>query len=315
MNQINNTPITIACAADDGYAMHMAVMLRSVLENIPASQKIYIFAIDGGIKKSNKTKILASLGKRSVDFNWITEPVKLPDDLPLAKDVLSHASKALYYRLLLADVLPPDYEKIIYLDSDLIVIQDLEKLWQIDIGDNYVLAVQDASIPLVSSPYGIRKYQDLNILPESKYFNSGVLVINLQKWRAENISTKLFQYLETYKDFVQHHDQEAMNALFAGKWGEIEPQWNQTPNFFGYSSWRESPYQEIDYYNAVNNPYIVHFAGTAKPWNSCEKHPLRELFFHYLDMTAWSGWRFTLWKRFRKKTTRILSDFNNWAVP
>jgi lipopolysaccharide biosynthesis glycosyltransferase len=315
MSPYNNSPITIACAADDGYAMHMAVMLRSVLENIPDSQKICIFAIDGGIKESNKTKILTSLGTKLVDFNWIIEPIDLPDNLPLDKDVLSHANKAVYYRLLLADVLPIEYEKVIYLDSDLIVVQDLAKLWQTDIRDNYVLAVQDGGIPFVSSPYGLKKYQDLNIPAENKYFNSGVLVINLAKWRSEHISAKLFHYLETYKDFVQHHDQEAMNALFAGKWGEIEPRWNQTPNFFDYPSWKESPYQELDYHNAINNPYIVHFAGTAKPWNSFEKHPLRDLFFHYLDMTAWSGWRFTVWKRAVKKITRALGYFNNWAFP
>jgi lipopolysaccharide biosynthesis glycosyltransferase len=315
MNPPNSSPINIACAADDGYAMHMAVMLRSVLENIPDNQEICIFAIDGGIKESNKTKILASLENKLVNFNWITELIDLPENLPLAKDVLSHANKAIYYRLLLADVLPVDYEKVIYLDSDLIVIQNLAKLWQTDIGDNYVLAVQDSGIPFVSSPYGLKKYQDLNIPPNNKYFNSGVLVINLKKWRSEHISAKLFQYLETYKDFVQHHDQEAMNALFAGKWGEIEPRWNQTPNFFDYPSWKESPYQELDYFNAINSPYIVHFAGSAKPWNSFEKHPLRDLFFQYLDMTAWSGWRFTVWKRIGKKITRTLGYINNWAFP
>jgi lipopolysaccharide biosynthesis glycosyltransferase len=315
MNPIQDLPITITCAADDGYAMHMAVMLRSVVENVPARQSVRIFAIDGGIKESNKTKILASLGKATVDFNWITEPVVLPDNLPLAKDVLSHANKALYYRLLLADVLPVEYEKVIYLDSDLVVIQDLQQLWQAELGDNYVLAVQDSSIPFVSSPYGLKKYQDLNIPAENKYFNSGVMVINLQKWRAENISAKLFQYLETYKDFVQHHDQEAMNALFAGKWGEIEPQWNQTPNLFDYPSWQESPYQKVEYYNAINNPCIVHFAGTSKPWNSFEKHPLREQFFHYLDMTAWSGWRFTVWKRLWSKVTRTINNFHVWSFP
>ncbi len=309
MNQPNISPLNIACAADDGYAMNMAVMLRSVLENISANQPVSIFVIDGGIKESNKEKILASLGKRSVDFNWITESVELPNNLPLAKNILPHASKALYYRLLLADVLPSNYEKVIYLDSDLIVIRDLEKLWQTDIEENYVLAVQDSNIPLVSSQHGIKKYRDLNILPENKYFNSGVLVINLRKWRAENISAKLFQYLEAFKEFVQHHDQEAMNALFAGKWGELEPQWNQTPDFFNYSSWEESPYQEIDYYNAINSPCSVHFAGTSKPWNSFEKHPSRELFFHYLDMTAWSGWRFTIWRRLKSKLIRTIKSF------
>jgi lipopolysaccharide biosynthesis glycosyltransferase len=311
MNPSNNSLIMIACAADEAFAMPMAVMLRSVLKNVAHDKQVCVFAVDGGIKESSKKKILASLGDKSesVIFNWIPAPESLPENLPIAKHVLPHINKSTYYRLLLPRILPPEIDKIIYLDSDLVVLGDLSKLWGIEISDNYVLASQDCGIPFVSEPYGIKKYEDLGISATQKYFNAGVLVMNIAKWRAEDIDVKLFKYLETYREHIQHHDQEAMNAVFAGKWAEISPQWNQTPLLFTYSSWKESPYKELDYSNAVNNPCIVHFASTAKPWNSFEKHPRRNLFFEYLDMTAWSGWRLNFRRRLQRKVIRTFKQF------
>lgn len=309
MRQSNSSPLTIACAADDSFAMPMAVMLNSALKNVSNNQQVQIFAIDGGIKESNKKKILESLGNKSVVFNWIKAPDSLPDNLPIAKDVQPHLNKSAYYRLIFARILPDEVDKLIYLDSDLVVLGDLNKLWAIEITDNYVMAAQDCGIPFVSSPYGIKKYAELNIPADQKYFNSGVLVMNIAKWRSEDIEVKLFQYLEEYRADVQHHDQEAMNAVFTGKWGEISPQWNQTPLLFGYSSWKESPYQELDYANAINDPCIVHFASNAKPWNSFEKHPRRDLFFEYLDMTAWSGWRLNFRRRLQRKIMRAFKQF------
>jgi lipopolysaccharide biosynthesis glycosyltransferase len=307
MNPSNDSPIMIACAADEAYAMPMAVMLRSAVKNIVNDQQVYIFAVDGGIKESSKKKILASLGNKSVIFNWIK--ASLPDNLPIAKHIMQHVNKSTYYRLLLARILPPEIDKIIYLDSDLVVLGNLNKLWEMEIGNNYVLAAQDSGIPYVSAPYGIKKYEELGIPPTQKYFNAGVLVLNIAKWRSENIDIKLFQYLETYREHIQHHDQEAMNAVFVGKWAELKPQWNQTPNFFTYSSWQESPYQELDYSDAVNNPCIVHFASISKPWNSFEKHPYRDLFFEYLDMTDWSGWRLNFRRRLQRKVLRTFKQF------
>lgn len=306
MSQIDSSPIIIACAADDRYAMPMAVMLRSVIENISDNQQVCIYAVDAGITESNKQKIASSLENRLVIFNWVKISSALPNNLPLAKNVLPHVSKAVYYRLLLADILPSEYEKVIYLDSDLIVLQDINQLWKIEIGENYIMAVQDCLISLVSSPYGLKRYKELNIPSEYKYFNSGVLIINLKKWRSENVSAQLFEYLETNRDDIQHHDQDAMNALFAGRWGEIEPQWNQTPLIFDCPSWKESPYQEVDYDNAVNNPFIAHFASSSKPWNSNQRHPSRDLFYHYLDLTEWSGWRYTIWTRFQQKLVKMI---------
>jgi lipopolysaccharide biosynthesis glycosyltransferase len=305
----NSSPLNIACAADDSFAMPMAVMLHSALKNISNEQQVHIFAIDGGIKESNKQKILKSLGNKSVVLSWIEAPDSLPDNLPIAKNIQPHLNKSAYYRLMFARILPDEVSKLVYLDSDLVVLGDLNKLWEIEVADNYVMAVQDCGIPFVSSPYGIKKYKELSISSEQKYFNSGVLVMNITKWRSEDIDVKLFQYLEKYREDVQHHDQEAMNAVFSGKWGEISPQWNQTPLLFGYSSWQESPYQELDYSNAIHDPYIVHFASNAKPWNSFEKHPRRDLFFDYLDMTDWSGWRLNFRRRLQRKIMRTFKQF------
>ena len=99
------------------------------------------------------------------------------------------------------------------------------------------------------------------------------------------------------------------------KWGELDPRWNQMHAIHEYSSWTESPYEEDVYNDVLHNPYIVHFTTPPKPWQRSCKHPCQDLFFHYLDMTDWSGWRNTIWRRMwrrvRKETKNLWSFTKN----
>ena len=88
-----------------------------------------------------------------------------------------------------------DYPRIIYLDSDVIVEADISDLWMSDFESNYVLAVQDLINPFVSSPLGLRNWRELGMNADSKYFNAGVLVLNADRWRKENVADRLVQYL------------------------------------------------------------------------------------------------------------------------
>jgi lipopolysaccharide biosynthesis glycosyltransferase len=188
---------------------------------------------------------------------------------------------------------------VIYLDCDLIVKGDLGQLWDIDLGSNYVLAAQDTWIH--SAKDVIPNYQQLGISSRANYFNAGVLVINAKKWRKEAFFDKCVEYLNYNMDTLLHGDQDILNALSVGQWGELDPRWNVTARVYEYSSWEESPYSEDVYNNLINkDPYIIHFVSGEKPWNS-RNVPLEEHFFHYVDMTAWSGWRFTFWTELRLK--------------
>ncbi|MHC5828967.1 MAG: glycosyltransferase family 8 protein, partial [Nostoc sp.] len=126
------------------------------------------------------------------------------------------------------------------------------------------MAAQDLGAPYVSSPRGLINYQELGISPESKYFNSGVLVMNLKKWREDQIFEKVIEYLTINKQYVRWHDQDALNAILAGKWGELEPGWNQMPYLFQYSSWQDSPFTEDVFNQLINNPDIIHYSTRDK---------------------------------------------------
>lgn len=300
--------IAVVCAADDKYAMPLAVMARSVLENLKSDRNVIFFIIDGGICNRNKNKILKSLNSKKCEIIFLSKPDVLIRDIEAAHQYCviegienkKHLSVAAYYRLLIAELLPQQFEKAIYLDCDLIVQEDLDKLWQIDLEENYLLAVPDMWIHSISAHNGLINYQELGVDANAKYFNSGVIVINLKKWRTERIFAKAVEYFKTNKSYVRFHDQDILNAILAGKWKEVDPRWNVTPGISEYPSWEVSPFAEDVYNNLLNEPFIIHFAAAAKPWNSLDAE-FKEHFFRYVDLTAWSGWRFTFWKQLQLK--------------
>jgi lipopolysaccharide biosynthesis glycosyltransferase len=289
----NSEPIVLVCSADENFAMPLAVTVRSAQMNLKNKPKLVLFVLDGGIKQSTKRKVIKSLSSESVDISFIQPPEALLSKMNVSEKYTLPA----YYRLLVPQLLPKHVQKVIYLDTDLIVQGDIEELWNIDIGERYALAVQDPCHLSIGKSHGLRNYKENGISPDSKYCNTGVLVINLEKWRSEDVGQKIIQYLERNRDYVEWADQDGVNAVLAGKWGELDPRWNQVHAIYDYSSWRDSPYEEDVYNAALHNPYIIHFTTPPKPWQQGCKHPKKDLFYEYLDQTAWSGWRNTIWRR------------------
>ena len=332
----NNNYINVVCAADNSYAMPLAVTVRSVIKNLKENRKIKLFIIDGGINKQNKEKILRSLENGKCVIEWLPQPDRLLGNFEVqnqftienipgvgtvtAKPYLSNI--AAYYRLLIPNLLPECCQKAIYLDCDLIVTRDLGELWDIEIGNNYLLAVQEFLTPYVSSPAGLMNYKELGISLNAKYFNSGVLVINLEKWRANNAVAKAVDYLQQNGKYVRWADTDVLNALVANQWGQLDPRWNQTASVHLFSSsqeeWQDCPLSEAlsyeTYKKVLQDPYIIHFSSTGKPWNTSQDEPFKKLFFQYLDLTAWSGWRYTIWRRVWRKLSRKIKKTSSFLL-
>ncbi|NJO64007.1 MAG: glycosyltransferase family 8 protein [Richelia sp. RM2_1_2] len=294
--------IPVVCAADDNYAMPLAVTARSILENLGEDKKLLLFVIDGGIKEHNKQKIINSLDANRCDVKWLHPST---DELLKKMKISGHISVVAYYRFLIPEIISSEFEKVIYLDCDLVVNHDLSELWELDLKDNYLLAVPEIRFPYLFQI--LPNFDKLGISSDCKYFNSGVLLINLQKWRKDQIGLKAIQYVEQNIEYIVFHDQDALNVVLAKQWGELEPKWNQTPFIYDYSTWKDSPFQEEAFNDAVNDPCIIHFASKHKPWNTYQyRERDQKLFYKYLDMTAWAGMRFTLWMAIYKKLMRII---------
>lgn len=290
--------IPVVAIADDRYAMPFATMICSALFSLANRYKLHVFVLGDGMAEKNKRKIRESVNPERCQIEWVSPPKESLKDLTLT----DHFVTAVYYRLLISELIPHTFDKLIYLDSDLVVNKNLGELWSIDTGDNYLLAVPDIGTPTIAS--GLLNYKELGIRAEQPYFNSGVLLINFKKWRDDKIGPKVIDYVRQYGKYIRWVDQDGLNAVLAGQWGELDPRWNQTPGIYRYSSWEESPFQEEVYNNTLHNPYIVHFASGFKPWNSY-RHRSQALFYYYVDKTAWKGWRYPIWKAIWRRISKF----------
>lgn len=302
-------PIVVVCAADDSYAMPLAVTAKSALDNLGETHRLHLYIIDGGIKARNKSRIMESLQSQRCEVEFLPKPAAIAQQASVlfqqsqsqgmvqTKHILS-ASGAAYYRLFIPELLP-EIDKAIYLDCDLVVRGNLAQLWEQSLGDRYLLAVQELWMPYVS--IGLVNYQALNIPGEAKYFNSGVLVMNLKKWRRDGITDKALDYLLHNQQYLRCYDQDVLNAILAQQWGELDHRWNVSPAIYRYPSWKDSPVSEDVFHRLIHDPYIIHYSTPSKPWSTRhtgfrDSFPFNHLFFDYIDQTVWAGWRLSFWR-------------------
>ncbi|MCZ6888583.1 MAG: glycosyltransferase family 8 protein [Gammaproteobacteria bacterium] len=278
--------IWVVCAADNDFAAPLAVTMRSSMVNLRHGTHLELIVIDGGIRKGNKEKIARSLENYPCGITFSTvdptrlEGVRLTTDFPTVT----------HFRLLIPELVPASCSKVIYLDSDLVVRGDLGALWNLNLGDNHLLAAQDTGVLLLRDAPGLPEHRTPGTGNAPMYFNSGVLVIDVEKWRADRIGEQVIAYAQTNRKHVRWPDQDALNATLIGKWGPLDLRWNQLPSVHDEALWVDERFSYPQREQLVDDPHIVHYSQ-GKPWKFGCRHPQVDLYFHYLDQTAWSGWR------------------------
>jgi Lipopolysaccharide biosynthesis proteins, LPS:glycosyltransferases len=272
--------VVVACAANRSYALPLAVMLRSAACNLRHGRRLAAFVVDDGIPSEDKARVADSLPDNA-SVSWIT-PVR--DDfngLPL----WGRMPITTYDKLMVADLLPADCKRAIWLDCDMLVLADIGELWTRPFDGASTLAVQDTLVPVVSSRFGVGRFVELGIDPNAPYFNAGMMVIDVIAWRRDDVARKGLEYLRKFRDSVFFWDQEALNAALAGRWASVEPRWNWSATLDRLSS-------QSDRTSArAGQARIVHFNGSLKPWLIDDNDGLGIPYFEYLDGTQWAGWR------------------------
>lgn len=299
----NNREIVVATASDDNYAIGMAVTIRSAMHHLPVDRSLRVYVLDGGIAEDTKTKVLESWQHSRVAVEWIRPDMRALEGLL----TIGHLNACTYLRLLMPHVLPRSLKKVIYLDADLLIRRNIAEIWDTPIDDHPVLAAVEVAAPFVdcatvfpasperykytAEPNPVKNYRDLGIPGHRKFFNAGVLCVNLDRWRKDDIPRQAMQCLHDHKDFVLWCDEYALNVVTSGQWGEIDARWNQGAAFNSYPCWQESPFEKPVYESIKDDPWIIHFTWIKKPWLEDCKHPFQEEFLTYLDMTEWYGYR------------------------
>lgn len=276
MTSSESPTIHVACAADADYVKPMATMLHSAFANVGQGRAVVAHVVDGGIAPGDRAAIEDSCRDGPGVIRWLSPRNDRLEGVPL----WGRMSVSTYYKLLLADLLPVDLPRVIWLDCDLLVLGDIGRLWDVDLGGRHALAAQDAVVLRVSSKAGVAGWRDLGIPPDASYFNAGVMSIDLSLWRRDDIGRRALEYVRRYRDRVFFWDQEGLNAVLAGRWGTLDRRWNHNvsvPTRSGRAGEAES--------------WILHFAGNLKPWRYSIRGATHDTYFRYLDMTPWKGWR------------------------
>jgi lipopolysaccharide biosynthesis glycosyltransferase len=315
---VNTTPdprlISIVMASDNRCAMPLTVAAYSAMKNLKDHQA-NLFILDGGIAAAGRRKIRQSIDSNQFRIHWV-RPASARLEVMHRKSENRRYPLPAYFRLLLPEILPQDIYKVIYLDTDTIVLKDLAKLWEIDTEDYHFLAVQEPDGPYVIDCFRAFNpelkdldFSQFQVTPEHKYFNSGVMVINIQKWRQDGVAEKALNFLELY--FPKYADQDALNVVSAGQWRILDPRWNTTQAF--YEKQKNNPYSPEIIDQVVRNPFIIHYTGQAKPWGTGgvrSSHPRADLFFKYGVLTAWAwGIRRNYWLNRARGLVRPLELF------
>ena len=275
-----NNQISIVFASDDNYAQHIAVVIASIMAK--TKEKVCFYVINDNISKDKIEK----LRDTAVTFKTKIEFISVPEDKFSNVYLSGHVSKAAYFRLALADILPNDIEKVIYLDVDLLVYDDIKKMWQIDLKNLPLAAVPDYGI--MASPRLCKQKADVIGLPVGeKYFNSGVLVVNLKEWRKEDYTKQILEIINNNQ--FPHHDQDALNKLFMHKWQALDLRWNIIPPVFNlFSKILLNTNFRKNAIKARKNPGIIHYAGRYKPWEFTLHNGFNDKYYRCLQQTAFA---------------------------
>ena len=283
----SSDPIVIVSAADERYVRPLAVMLQSLRTNLSPGRTAALYIADGGISERDRERLAHPWIASGSTVQWF----RISDAAFAGLPLWGRMSVAVYYKLWLAKLLPQSVQKALWLDADLLVLDDVGRLWDADMAGRHALAVQDGIVPLVSSPFGVAGYAELGLDKAAKYYNVGVLVADLERWRRDDVAGQVLAHLHRHRNAVYYWDQEGLNVVLANKWGELDRRWNHLVTYRDRAAGRRESDAAGSGPAAARGAWILHFAGNHKPWIYLTSDQLSALYFEYLDRTPWSGWR------------------------
>lgn len=297
--------MNIVYSCDDNYAQHTGVSIISLLENNKHFDEINIYIVDNDIKNENKIKLndIANRYKRKIsyiDFKKYKEKLKLNMEWDI--------SISSYARLFLTSMLPKSIERVLYFDCDSVIIKSLDELWNENIDNYYIAAVEDTVSNSIKKSVGIDKTE--------RYINAGMLLMNLKKMRENNIEKKFLEFIDKYNGNVIHHDQGVINGVLYKNIKIISPKFNLMTIYYTMSRDEIIEYYGIsgEFYSqneideAINNVVYIHYTPgfTTRPWVKGCKHPKKYIYLKYLYKTPWSG------IKLEKDKSKIKVKVINW---
>lgn len=277
--------MNIVYSSDDKFVRHIYVSMMSLLESQTEREHLNLYLVDNKISDDNKNHLNKLAKKYGVKINYLPFE-KIEEELQGV--ALWGGSLSAYARLFLARYI--DKDTVLYLDGDSVIQGKLTPLFNIDLTEYYFAAVQDTVGPTYRKKVGI--------INSEKYINSGVTLINLKKWREENIETRFLEFIRSFDGAVPCCDQGTLNGVCKGKILILHPRYNVMTPMLTFKAREikeifEIPeyYSEKELQEARQNPVFIHYVGGffVRPWFTNANHPKKDIYRYYMQQSPWKG--------------------------
>ena len=262
-------PIVIVVACDNHYMPLLAGLIKSIEVNHKTEEHIHFFILDDGITRKNKTRLTESVSPKIFTIHWVPMDQVIPAGMSIPYDNSSYPL-IIHMRMFIPYFIPKEYEKVIYMDVDMIVNDDISKLWNTDLKGFTIAAIIDVRIRQFGNSHAVENYRELGFAPETKYFNTGLILMNTLQWRKDDLTPKIFQCIEENRKFANYPDQYGLNVIFANNWLQIDTKW----------SWSAEEWNP--------DASLIHFIW-RKPIYKTYMFDKRyqDMFYQYLRLTKW----------------------------
>lgn len=268
--------ISVLACANRSYMQHLAVMLVSLVVNTPG-RRFNVVVICGAGAWEERDKLAATMARfpavKLAIRTFTPEPgLSLPTPAAYSLDI--------YTRLWVGEFFAPEVDRVLYLDSDIVVVGDIGPLWDHDLGGKLLGAVD---IP------GSNRPPLLGMAPEHGYFNSGLLLIDLARWRRTGAQERVLNLVRQRGSEFRDPDQDALNLAFCDDRLKLDYKWNAITPFYRKKN-------ELQLAPAVTEAVraevrVVHFNGTSRPWSYHNRHPRKADYYKYLALTEWRDFK------------------------
>lgn len=241
--------IPVFFAADDGYVPYLATAVHSLLTNASAEHHYKIIILSQDISPENQARI-RRLAVSNSDIEFVSMQDKIQGITDRSSNYLrcDFFTLTIYYRLFIAAMFP-EYDKAIYIDSDVVLPGDISELYRIDLGENLIGACPDFSVQKID--VFVKYIENVVGVKKSEYINSGVLLMNLKRLRETDLDRRFLELLNRYHFDTIAPDQDYINAMCNGNILYLPECWDAMPR-------QDAP--------ALEQPKLIHYNLFFKPW-------------------------------------------------
>ena len=261
---------------DENYLMPCKVMLKSFFASNPNERGVTVYLLHSAIPAGRLEELADFCSGFGAELKPVAVDAVLFENAPTSK----RYPKEMYYRLLSPLILPQEVERVLYLDPDMLIINPLRPLWELNLYGKTFAAASHTGLTEMAN-----EINQVRLDTEHEYFNSGVMLIDLNAARKLVTAEDVFGCVREYEKELILPDQDVFNILYGRETQPIDDViWNYDVRNFSKYLIRSTGKHDLRW--VMQNTAVLHFCGKNKPWHEEYKNPFGMLYLHYMKLAA-----------------------------